>query len=179
MMTSLLAEESVIVKNKKLMNFMNEIMNPPCNSLLATFFELDLDVCPKKASFCLRKFFHPDRTISQLFKLFPLPLFNVPDEKVAGERGEERPVGSPQRPIEVSGACETERGTGADEEDEDEDVDVVGGVDEVWVSGYQLRGSRSQKSFVERDWRRRMCPRVLLTPLTFHNVSFQIFINYQ
>ena len=39
MMTSLLADESVIVKNKLIMNFMNEFMNPPCNSSLATLFE--------------------------------------------------------------------------------------------------------------------------------------------
>ena len=32
MMTSLLADK-VIVKNKIIKNFMNEIINPPCNSL--------------------------------------------------------------------------------------------------------------------------------------------------
>ena len=59
----------------------------------------------------------------------------VPEENVAGERGEESPVGGPEGAIEVSGVCETEAGTEADVEDEDEDVDVVGGVDEVGVSG--------------------------------------------
>ena len=67
-------------------------------------------------------------------------LFAVPEEKVAGERGEECPVGDPEGPIEVSGVCETEAGTEADMEDEDEDVDVVGGVDEVGVSGYESEG---------------------------------------
>ena len=38
MMMSLLADNSVIMKNKTILNFMNEIINPPCNSLLATFF---------------------------------------------------------------------------------------------------------------------------------------------
>ena len=59
----------------------------------------------------------------------------VPEENVAGERGEESPVGSPEGPIVLRGVCETEAGTEADVEDEDEDVDVVGGVDEVGVSG--------------------------------------------
>ena len=48
MTTSMVADKSVIVKIKILMNFMNEIINPPSNSLLATFFELILEVCPKK-----------------------------------------------------------------------------------------------------------------------------------
>ena len=64
----------------------------------------------------------------------------VPEENVAGERGEESPVGGLQRPFEVGGVCETEAGTEADAEDEDEDVDVVGGVDEVGLSGYESEG---------------------------------------
>ena len=44
--------------------------------------------------------------------------------------------------------------------------------------GTSLRDSRSQKTFVERDLQRRVCPRVSLTLLTFHNVSFQIFNFY-
>ena len=36
--------------------------------------------------------------------------------------------------------CATEAGTEADAEDEDEDVDVVGGVDEVGISGYESKG---------------------------------------
>ena len=63
--------------------------------------------------------------------------FAVPEEKFAGERGEEIPVAGPEGPIEVGGVCETEVGTKADVEDEDEDVDVVGGVDEVGVSGHE------------------------------------------
>ena len=43
----------------------------------------------------------------------------VPKESVAGERGEEIPVGGPEGPIEVAGVCETEAGTEADVEDED------------------------------------------------------------
>ena len=66
--------------------------------------------------------------------------FAVPEVKVAAERGEESPVGGPEGPIEVGGVCETEAGTEVDVEDEDEDVDVVGGVDEVGVSGYESEG---------------------------------------
>ena len=69
----------------------------------------------------------------------PSPL-NVPEENVAGERGEESPVGGLERPVEVGGVCEAEAGTEADVEDEDEDVDVVGGVDEVGLSGDESEG---------------------------------------
>ena len=106
----------------------------------------------------------------------PSPL-NVPEENVAGERGEERPVGGLERPVEVGGVCETEAGTEADAEDEDEDVDVVGGVDEAGLLGVNLRGSHCQRFFVAINLRR-VCPSVSLTSLTFHNVSFQIFIGY-
>ena len=46
-------------------------------------------------------------------------------------------MGGLERPVERCGVCETEAGTGADVEDADEDVDVVGGVDEVGLSGYE------------------------------------------
>ena len=45
-------------------------------------------------------------------------------------------MGGPEGPIEVGGVCGREAGTEVDVEDKDEDVDVVGGVDEVGVSGY-------------------------------------------
>ena len=41
----------------------------------------------------------------------------------------------PEGPNEVGGVCEMEVGTEVDVENEDGDVDVVGGVDEVGVSG--------------------------------------------
>ena len=66
--------------------------------------------------------------------------FVVPEENVSGERGKESPVGGPEGPFEVGSVCETEAGTEADVEDEDEDVDVVGGVDELGVSGYESEG---------------------------------------
>ena len=49
--------------------------------------------------------------------------FAVPEERVAGERGEDSPVGGPEGPTEVGGVCETEEGTGVDVKDENEDVD--------------------------------------------------------
>ena len=66
--------------------------------------------------------------------------FAVPEGKVARERGEESPVGGPEGPNEIGCVCKTEAGTEADVEDEDEQVDVVGGVDEVGVSGYESEG---------------------------------------
>ena len=67
---------------------------------------------------------------------------DVPEEKVAGKRGEESPVGGPEAPIEVGGVCETEVGMEADEEDEDEDIGVVGCVDGVGVSWYKSEAFR-------------------------------------
>ena len=79
MMTSLLADKSVIIKIKIIMNFMNEIINSPCNSLLATFFEAFRKVFPKTVSSSLRRSTRPKWTINQLFKLlFPLPLLLSP-----------------------------------------------------------------------------------------------------
>ena len=64
--------------------------------------------------------------------------FDVPEEKVAGERGGESPVRGSEGPIEESSLYDTEPGTEADVEDED--VDFVGGVDEVGVSAYDSEG---------------------------------------
>ena len=83
--------------------------------------------------------------------------FDVPEKKVAGERGEENPVGGPDGPNEVGRVCKTKAGTEADVEDEDHNSDVVGGIDEVGVSGYEgegftlseiLRGKRLAKKNV-------------------------------
>ena len=85
------------------------------------------------------KSFRADNKSAVQAAFSPFP-FNVPEENVAGERGEESPVGGLKGPIEVGGVCETEAGTEADVEVEDKDVDVVGGVDEVGVSGYESDG---------------------------------------
>ena len=68
------------------------------------------------------------------------PPFGAREEKAAGERGEESPLGGPEGSIEVGGVCKTEAGTEADVEDEDKEVDVVGGVAEPGVSGYESGG---------------------------------------
>ena len=82
---------------------------------------------------------HLDNKSAVQAAVSPSP-FVVPEENVAGERGEESPVGGPEGPIEVGGVCETEAGTEADVEDGNEDVDVVGGVDEFGASGYESEG---------------------------------------
>ena len=66
--------------------------------------------------------------------------FDVSEEKVAGERGEESPVGGPEGPNAVGSVCETEAKRVADVEDEDEDFEVVGGFDKVGVLGYKFEG---------------------------------------
>ena len=116
MMTSLLADKSVTVKLEIKMNFLNEISNPPCNSLLATFFKLNSEVILAEINSS-----QADTKSAVQAAVSPSP-FVVPEENVAGERGEESPVGGPEGPIEVGGVCETDAGTEADVEDEDEDA---------------------------------------------------------
>ena len=66
--------------------------------------------------------------------------FEVLEEKVAGETGEESPPRGPEGPNEVGDVCEVEAGTEANVEGEDEDVDVVGSVEEFGVWGYESEG---------------------------------------
>ena len=137
-MTSLLADKSVMIKIK-IMNFMNEIINPICNNFLATFFEAICEVCPKTVLAEITSSPVDNKSAVQA-AVSPSP-FVVPGENVAGERGEESPVGGPGGLVEVGGVCEIEASTKADaEEDEGEDVDVVGGVDEDGLSGYESEG---------------------------------------
>ena len=49
-------------------------------------------------------------------------------------------MGRPEGENEVSGVCGTEAGAETDVENKDEDVDVVGGVNDVGVSGYESEG---------------------------------------
>ena len=107
----------------------------------------------------------------------PSPV-DVPEEKVVGQRGKESHVGGPEGSYEVSGVGETEAGMEADVEDEDENVDVVGGIDEVGISGYESKSLTLLEILRPKRLAKRMCPRVSLTPLTFHNVSVQIFNLY-
>ena len=75
MLTSSLADKLVILKIKIIMNSMNEIVNPPCNSLLGTFFGFNFEKCQKKASSCPKTSVHRKRTLRHSFELlFPLSL---------------------------------------------------------------------------------------------------------
>ena len=104
--------------------------------------------------------------------------FDVPEKKVAGEgeRGEESPVGGLEGPNEVGGVCETEAGTEADVQmwrrRRMKTLMLLVAWTRLGSLDTSLRDSRSQRSCVEKDWRRRLCLRVSLTPLTFQNVSF-------
>ena len=89
--------------------------------------------------------------------------FKVPKENVAGEVGEESPVGGLEGPIEVGRVCETEAGTEADVEDEDEDVDVVGGMDEVGVYGYESVGFTLSEIFRRKRLEKRVSEGVVDT----------------
>ena len=89
--------------------------------------------------------------------------FVVPEENVAGKRGEESPVGGLEGSIEVGGVCETEAGTEADVEDEDEGVDVVGGVDEIGVSGYESEGFTLSEIFRRKRLEKKMSEGVVDT----------------
>ena len=77
--------------------------------------------------------------------------FVVPEENVAGERGEESPVGGLERPIEVGGVCDTEAGTEADAEDEVRTSMLLVAWTKLGFLDMNLRGSRSQRSFAARD----------------------------
>ena len=92
----------------------------------------------------------------------PFPL-NVPEENVAGERGEESPVGGLERPLEVGGVCRIEAGSDADAEDADEDVDVVGGVDEGGLSGYESEGFTLSEILRRKRLRENVSERVIDT----------------
>ena len=140
MMMSLLADKLVIVKIKIIVNNMNEIINPPCNSLLATFFETESKVCLRRASSYLRRFVRPKRTISQLFELlFPLPLLMSPKRKLL-ETKAKRLLWEVQREEMQYAVCRRQADTEADVEDDDQDFYVAGGVDDVGVSRYESEG---------------------------------------
>ena len=123
------------------MNIMNETINPTSHSLLATFFEMNFEVCRKKESSCLRTLVRPKWTSSQLLRLlFPFPLLMSTKRESCWRERRGESVGGPEAPNEVSGVRKTEAGTESNVDDEVEDVGIVGGVDEVAVSGYESEG---------------------------------------
>ena len=140
---------------------MNEIINPPCNSLLAAFFELSSEVCLKKASSCWRRLIRPKRTISQQFKcLFPLPILMSPNRKLL-EREARRVLLEVQRDQMKEAVCARQR-RALRQMWRMRLRTLMLLVEWTWLGSLDtsLRDSRSQKSCVEKDWRRRMCPRV-------------------
>ena len=78
------------------------------------------------------------RTPNELIELlFPLPLL-LPLKKNLLKREAESPVGGQEGLVQESDVCKTEPGTEVDVEDKD--VNVVGGFDEVGVSGLESEG---------------------------------------
>ena len=74
----------------------------------------------EKSAIRLKILVRSQRTLSQLFELlFPLPPVDFSEEKFAGGKDEESPVGAPEGPIEIGGVCQTEADTEAEVEDED------------------------------------------------------------
>ena len=118
---------------------MEEFLNPPCNTLFATFFEVISKKCQKKSVILFEDISssQPD-TESIVRAAVSASAFDAPEEKAAGDRGEESPVESPEGPVENRDVCEKEAGTEAGMQHED--VDDVGGVDDVRVSGYESEG---------------------------------------
>ena len=141
MMTSSLANKSIILKIGILKKLVNEIINPPCKSRLATLFELKFEACQTRVSICFRTLVCLKRTLRQFLELlFPLPLLMSPNGKFMEREARRVLWGVREGPIELGGVFETEAATEAEVEDEDEDVYVVGGVDEVGLSGYESEG---------------------------------------
>ena len=139
MLTSSLANTSVIVKFKRMMKFLIEIVNSPCHSLLATFIEFILEKNSKKASSCSKTSVHPTRTLNHSFELlFPFPLLIIPKKNCWRERGKESPMEGPEGSVEENDVCKTESVTEADVQEKD--LDVSGGVDEFGVAGYESQG---------------------------------------
>ena len=142
MLTSSLADKLVKVEIKRLMiDFIKEIINPQCNSLLGTsqVLRFEFRSMSEKSVILLEKLSssQPDNETVFRAAVSPSP-FHVPELKIVGKRGEESPVGGAEEPIEEGGVCETEGGT--EVYVEDEEVHVVCGVDELGVSGYESEG---------------------------------------
>ena len=149
-------------------------MNPPCNSLLATFFEFNFENCQIKASSCSNTPVHPKRTFSQSFELlFRLPLLmplkrRLLQREVRTVRWEVQRDHLKKATFERSKLVRREMWR-------TKTLMLLVPLTRSESLDTSLRDSRSQSSSVERDLRRSVCPRVSLTPLNSQNVSFQIF----
>ena len=61
----------------------------------------------------------------------------------------------------------------------EEDIDAVGSVKDLGLSGYESEEFTLPEIPREKRLAKKLCPRVLLTPLIFLNVSLQIFNKHQ
>ena len=129
---------------------------------------------------CMRRSLHPSRYCvscsfcQNSFCHFYQPPC-APEDKFLVEMGEENPAGVLEQLVNGDhGETYEDAGTGADIEGED--ADVVCGAPALAISKFELQGFIFSETFREKDWRDRLCLRVLLTPLDLRNVNFQIFI---
>ena len=91
-------------------------------------------------------------------------------------RGESGNPGEVLEKLVVGDHAETVEDAGREIHIEGEDVVVVGGAPALAIPKFELQGFIFSEVFREKDWRDRLCLRVLLTPLDLRNVNFQIFI---
>ena len=98
----------------------------------------------------------------------------APEEKVVVERCEENPGGVPEQLV-FGGRGETDEEAGTEADIKDEDIDVVYGAPELVVCVFESEGFIFSEIVSRKGLGDRLCLRVLLTPLDFRNVSFQIF----
>ena len=160
------------------MSFVNEIISPPCSSLLATFSKLNWDKYQRRASSCLRTSVRPNRTLNQLSELlFPLPFLMTLKRKLLDREARrvqwEVQRDQPKKPMFARQTLVRRQMW------KTRTLILLVALRRLESLGTSLRVSRSQKSFVEKDGQRRGCPRVSLTPFTFHTVNFRICNFYQ
>ena len=159
------------------MKFMDKIVNPPSKRRLTTLFELNFEACQKRASSCLKTLVSPKLTLSQLFELlFPLPLL-MSLKRMLLAREARRVLWEVQSDQLKEVVCEG-RKLVRRQMWRTRTLMLLAALTRLGSLGTSLRVSRCQKSFVKRNLQRRMCSRVSLTPLTFHNLSFQTFNIY-
>ena len=157
---------------------MNEIMEPSCNRLLATFFQSNFEDVREKCHRAWRYQFVPsghwiscrcNRRWNRSFPFLLMPL----------KRKLKREASRVQWDFQsdLLKICARQRrvwrrkwGTRTSK--------FLVALMKLDFPETSLRDSHSLRSLVERNFRKELCPRASLTPLAFHNVSFQSFINY-
>ena len=139
MVTSLLADKSVMVKFKLVMSFMIKIVNPSCYSLTAAFFELKFEGCQRGASSCSKTSVRPKMKLSQSFELlFPLCIL-LSLKKNLPEKEARRVLWEVQRDQLKKAVCARRRLV-RKQRWRTRTFHIVCGVDEVKLSGYESEG---------------------------------------